>query len=97
MSITKKSSSILVLAGFVTALASGMAQAQSAPSGGDPLAHMAGPQANGQCWISTEMPVMEHGYGYWGPCKTAATTGSGATAPARRAHAEVKRSAHGPD
>jgi hypothetical protein len=95
MRITNRSPSILVLAGAVSLLASGTAYAQQSGSS-DALSHMAQPRADGQCWISTQKPVMENGYGYWGPC--ANTTGSAAAMPAaHRARAQANRSEQGQD
>jgi hypothetical protein len=95
MSNTKKSSALLVAAIAATTFASGAAYAQQAGDG-DALAHTSTPRADGKCWISTQKPVMENGYGYWGPC--AGTTGSSASLPAaHRARAQANRSAQDQD
>jgi hypothetical protein len=87
MSITKKSSTLLVAVIAATSFVSGAAYAQQAGNT-DTLAHVSSPRADGQCWISTEKPVMENGYGYWGPCEH--TTGSAAgTSTGRRARAQA--------
>lgn len=88
MSITKKSSTLLVAVIAATSFVSGAAYAQQVGDN-DTLAHITQPRADGKCWIATQQPVMDNGYGYWGACKTAATTGSGSTSAARRARAQV--------
>ena len=86
MTITKKST-ILVAAVAVASFISGAAYAQQAGNN-DTLSHVSSPRADGQCWISTEKPVMENGYGYWGPCEH--TTGSAVgSSAARRARAQA--------
>jgi hypothetical protein len=92
MRITKNSSTLIVAAVAVASFASGAAYAQGAGNS-DSLSHMSSPRANGQCWISTEKPVMENGYGYWGPC--AGTTGSAAgTFAGQRARAQARGSSN---
>jgi hypothetical protein len=91
MRITKRSSTLLVAAIAVTSFVSGAAYAQQAGEN-DTLAHITTPRADGKCWIATQQPVMDNGYGYWGQCKTAATTGSATTSAAHRARAQANRS-----
>jgi hypothetical protein len=91
MRITKRSSTLLVAAIAVTSFVSGAAYAQQAGDS-DTLAHLTQPRADGKCWIATQQPVMDNGYGYWGQCKTAATTGSATTSAAHRARAQANRS-----
>jgi hypothetical protein len=91
MRIAKKSSTLFVAAVAAASFVSGAAYAQQ--MGDDALSHMSSPRADGKCWISTEKPVMENGYGYWGPC--ANTTGSSAGASAaRRARAQAHGSSN---
>ncbi|HEY2755494.1 MAG TPA: hypothetical protein VGJ01_07080 [Pseudolabrys sp.] len=89
MRITKKSSALFVAAVAAASFVSGAAYAQQ--MGDDALSHMSSPRADGKCWVSTEKPVMENGYGYWGPC--AGTTGSAAgTSAGQRARAQARGS-----
>jgi hypothetical protein len=89
MRTTNKSSTLVVAAIAAASFVSGVAYAQQ--MGSDTLSHMSSPRADGKCWISTEKPVMENGYGYWGPC--ANTTGSAAGSSAvQRARAQVRGS-----
>jgi hypothetical protein len=95
MRITKRSSTFLVAAVAVTSFVSGAAYAQQSGNS-DTLAHISEPRADGKCWIATQQPVMENGYGYWGPCKTA-TTGAAATPAAHRARAQANPPGQGQD
>jgi len=87
MKIIAKPVTILGLAGAVALMTPVLSTAQTGYGGpaADTWAHTVSPAPNGQCWIPTDKPYMEFGWGYWGTCPTSAATDQ----DGRRARAEA--------